>query len=91
MTKQEEIKRGIAEIVVTTLIDETDYLESPELNQIAGDIVGKILSYLHSQGVVIKVKCPSCVFSQFGDEAVGMSPCFECNGTGHKTEPLRLK
>ena len=48
-----------------------------------------ILTFLHSQGVVIKVKCPDCVWSQFKtDESVGMTPCYHCNSTGYIFEPL---
>ena len=49
----------------------------------------KSLSCLHSQGVVIKVKCPDCNWSQFvGEESVGMTPCHTCNSTGYLIEPL---
>jgi len=47
-----------------------------------------ILDYLHSQGVVIKVKCPYCAWSSFEDEPVGMTPCEYCNSTGYVIEPL---
>ncbi len=32
----------------------------------------------------LKIKCPHCEWSQFqDDEAVGMTPCHECNSTGY--------
>lgn len=48
----------------------------------------EILSYLDSQWVVLKVKCSDCVWGQFGDETVGMTPCYRCNSTGYIMEPL---
>ncbi|KKM80157.1 hypothetical protein LCGC14_1342640 [marine sediment metagenome] len=46
--------------------------------------------WLEEQEASGKVKCPDCEWSQFGDEPVGMTPCYSCNSTGYLTEPLRL-
>jgi len=36
-----------------------------------------------------QVKCPDCEWSQFqSGEAVGMSPCYNCNSTGYTYEPV---
>ena len=48
----------------------------------------KSLNRLHLKGVVIRAKCPDCVWSQFGDESVGMTPCGTCDSTGYIIEPL---
>ena len=48
----------------------------------------KALRLLSDLGVVRRGKCPNCAWSQLGDEAVGMTPCFHCNSTGYITEPL---
>ena len=43
---------------------------------------------LSQRGVVRKVKCPNCEWSQFKDEVVGMTPCYSCDSTGYVEEPL---
>lgn len=53
-----------------------------------GAFADEILQYLHSQGVVKRVKCPDCEWSQFGEESVGMTPCFSCNSIGYLIEEL---
>ena len=98
MPKQEELREGIAETTITVLIDETDYLESPALNQVAGDITEKVLKYLHSQGVVIKVDCPKCsghgrpnkvTYNLHTGYCVSGHSCPNCNNTGYvAVEPL---
>jgi len=50
--------------------------------------INETLSHLRSQGVMLKVKCPDCEWSQFKGESVGMTPCFRCNSTGYIFEPL---
>ena len=87
MTKQEWIKEGIR----TRFVDAYggghlgEYFNSE-------DAAEDLMAYLHSQGAVIKVKCPDCDWSQFSslgkDEAVGMTPCYRCNSTGYIFEPL---
>lgn len=83
VTRQEKIREGIR----------TSILENTQVNLQRG-VVWKInglsnfLSFLRENGVVRKVKCPDCAWSQFGDEAVGMSPCHSCNSTGYTIEPL---
>lgn len=95
MTKQEEI-RGLVEFEICSSINgdrencektvcEGCSFKLPRLTE-ATDAV---FSYLHSQGVVIKVKCSDCEWSQFVDEEiVGMTPCHSCNSTGYLIEPL---
>jgi len=87
MTKQEEIREGVYKILkrhVKASIIQGEYLDG--CTQLASD---EIVQYLHSQGVVIKLKCPDCVWSQFADGgAIGMTPCYCCNSTGYTTEPL---
>ena len=78
MTTQDEIMEGVENIRREALGDDC-----------AGYLTDNILSYLHSQGVVIKVKCPDCEWSQFVDEeSVGMTPCYSCNSTGYLIESL---
>lgn len=52
--------------------------------------IDRDFQYLHSQGGMLKVKCPNCEWSQFEDEVVtlGMTPCYRCNNTGYVYEPL---
>jgi len=94
MTKQEEIREGIAELFYKNWAEQSPnpYTSFGKLAKGVRDIYLKsadeFLSYLHSQGVVIKVKCPDCVWSQFGEGAVGMTPCYRCNSTGYIIEPL---
>ena len=88
MTKQEEISQRIKEILIKPLkvpyqMDAAEMMVQGAINQ-----AGEILSYLHKEGAMINVKCPNCEWSQFGDEAVGMTPCFYCNSTGYIVEPL---
>lgn len=82
MTKQEEIREGIKKGIADYF--GVDKIQEPFLNELPDSMV----AYLHSQSVVIRVKCPSCVWSQFGDEATGMTPCYHCNSTGYLIEPL---
>ena len=51
-------------------------------------IASLIYNNLHSQGVVIRVKCPDCAWSQFQHESAGMAPCYTCDSTGYLIEPL---
>ncbi len=45
---------------------------------------------LADAGVVIKVKCPDCEWSQFVEsyESRGMEFCLSCNSTGYLIKPL---
>ncbi len=53
------------------------------------DLVEKVLQKEHSLGVVMRVKCPDCEWSQFtGEYSVGMTPCYTCFSTGFITRPL---
>ena len=48
-----------------------------------------LIAWLKSQGVVQKVECPDCTWSQFQDgESVGMTPCLSCNSTGYITKEI---
>jgi len=93
MTKQEKIREGIARtsyhfdnrgkgcfIKWEVLASEhkIPYYEFADI----------VLYKQDSQGVVIRVKCPYCEWSQFGEEAVGMTPCYSCNSTGYIIKPL---
>ena len=51
-------------------------------------LANNTLIFLHSQDVVRKIKCPDCVWGQFGEEAVGMTPCHSCNSMGYIIDPL---
>lgn len=93
MTKQEEIRKGIATTIPPldcSFCVHFGYCEweGEGLCLARYELADSIRWYLHSQDVMLKVKCPDCVWSQFGDEAVGMSPCLECNSTGYIYEPL---
>ncbi len=78
MTKQEEI----AEQIFCWL----EEMQKAELSPLI--VTQKILKYLREQGVTTRAKCPDCEWSQFGDEMVGMTPCYHCNSTGWITEPI---
>jgi len=89
MTKQEEIREGMAKLT------EDRFRIPAESAGLTWDtnfncmLASNIMEYLHSQGVVMKIKCPDCEWSQFGDkESVGMTPCFSCNSTGYMFKPL---
>jgi len=89
MAIQEEIREGIAR--KQAKFDDWDW--DTQLSKVDKGMylryADKLLSYLHSQGVVVKVKCPDCEWSQFvGGESVGMTPCHTCNSTGYIYEPL---
>ncbi len=83
MTKQEYVQRYLEDILGDAWrkgghkqgIDVTEEADKARL-------------HLTKWGVVIKVKCPDCVWGQFGDEPVGMTPCRTCNSTGYIIEPL---
>ncbi len=47
-----------------------------------------LMKRLDELGVVIKVKCLDCSWSQFEGESVGMTACYSCNSTGYIIEPL---
>ena len=79
MSKQSKIRKGMEEYVSSGV----------EQGLPVGLIVGEILSFLDSQGVVRKVKCPDCFWWEAKpDEAWGGSPCYSCNSTGYIYEPL---
>lgn len=88
MTKQEWVEEVIAEEVIGAI--QRFKKERPyALHQLATDTAKATVSRLHSQGVVIKVKCLDCTWSQFAEgEAAGMTPCHSCNSTGYRIEPL---
>ena len=85
MTKQEEIREGIKKIFLATYHAGTISVSISDVLEVSTQ---ELLELLHSQGVVKKVKCPDCEWSQFGEEHVGMTPCFSCNSTGYILEPL---
>ena len=84
MDKQEEMAEWINKYLTGQFICDPTELPDDECRNEAREI----LSYLHSQGVGIKAKCPDCSWSQFGDEVVGMTPCYSCNSTGYIVESL---
>ena len=72
-TGDKDIREGIARLIPTKGCAECD-----------DAIPDMIIEYLKSQGVVRKVKCPHCSWSEFkSGEHVGMTPCFNCNSTGY--------
>lgn len=77
MTKQEEIQEGIADI-----------LEVWMTRDLALATARTIMAKGSYQGVVIKVRCSDCEWSQFKEEVAGMAPCYSCNSTGYIIEPL---
>ena len=101
---REEIREGIARVIccfangdaeskpASKSCAECEY-NTPDspfpdcFHDIRRDIEG-ILTYLHSQDVMIKVKCPDCCWGQFYEETVSMTPCYSCNSTGYRIEPL---
>jgi len=87
MTKQEEIREGLAREICKRDNEDWDALSYSE-KDFCREKSRLHLLYLHSQGAVIKVKCPNCGWSQFGGESVGMTPCHFCNSTGYIIEPL---
>lgn len=82
MTRQQKIREGLHNALQgdnpTVVGEPCPYCRDTEI----------ALNYLDSVGAVLKVKCPDCEWSQFIDEAVGMTPCPSCNSTGYKIEPL---
>jgi len=90
MSKQESIREGIAKIVFSNgdYDDAKVFWSNEKHKEHYRWMAAELLSYLHSQGVVIKAKCPDCVWGQFGEEPVGMTPCNSCNSTGYIVEPL---
>ena len=80
MTKQKEIDWGLRNLIrELTGEDGTVFLYNGSKT---------IREYLCSQGAMLKVKCPDCVWWQFEGEVVGMTPCYRCNSTGYIFEPL---
>ena len=85
MTKQEKIRKGIRAFFESNFYDDKWHQPIWSLDFAVEKF---ITDTLHSQGVVIKAKCPDCAWSQFKDEVVGMTPCDSCNSTGYIIEPL---
>lgn len=98
MATREKIWEGIV-----SLIEENTTFTKGKYSPLAGpltsdvrkmdckpsELASELLAYLHSQGGMLKVKCPDCEWSQFQDgEAVGMTPCLSCNSTGYIYKPL---
>lgn len=75
---REEIGEVLAHLDLHLTYD--GYLSAEDLDN--------IFQCLHSQGVVIRIKCPDCEWSQFKEECVGMTPCYSCNSTGYIIKPL---
>ena len=101
MTKQEKIREGIDMkapipqalngVLLDFLADYDGYkvgILSKHLDFYIARAIRNAMYALHSQGCRIRVKCPDCEWSQFGDEAVGMTPCVTCNSKGYLIEPL---
>ena len=84
MDKRGEIREGVEEAILPQPTSKTWVNRN-----IAKQISKEVIDYLHSQGAVLRVKCPDCEWSQFvGEESVGMTPCHSCNSTGYLIEPL---
>lgn len=77
MATKEEIRGGIENL-----------LEHYGIGTNAEYVSRRLVGYLHSQGAVIRVKCPDCSWYKFEDEVVGMTPCHSCDSTGYIVEPL---
>ncbi len=78
-----KIREGIARYLTKQFIwSEPDEMPEDECYTEADYIP----SYLHSQGIVRKAKCPYCAWSQF--DSASMTPCSNCNSTGYTIEPL---
>ncbi len=80
MTKQEKIMAGVDKIMWEAIGDDE------------GVIARNIMGYLHSQGVVLKVDCPTCGgdgrIQKFMDRTFS-NRCPKCNGYGYvAVEPL---
>ena len=90
MTKQEEIREGIdANIEFVLMAAYHAGKTGVSMSETTDKCRVHLKEYLYSQGVVIKVKCPHCAWSQFqSDESVAMTPCHNCASTGYITEPL---
>lgn len=95
MTKREEIREGVAERIYKWYFRNSQLNDWGEWSKVSSATRGMILAitdmvleYENSQGIVIKVKCPDCCWSQFGDKVAGMTSCLSCNSTGYIIEPL---
>ena len=91
MTKQEDVARRVKDILTNNSgrICHLYMQPSNALVVLCQSIADEILRDEASQGVMLRVKCPDCEWSQFGDgESVGMTPCLRCGSTGYITEPL---
>jgi len=87
MPKQEEILQGLEQSIRLGICAYQHLGFDRE--EMYHEIALKARKTLISQGVVIKVKCLDCEWSQYGDEeSVGMTPCHSCNSTGYIYEPL---
>jgi len=72
MTKQDRLEQVIREAIEPYLV-----------RAVCSGFETAILEALSREGVVIKVKCPDCEWSKFGDESSGMTPCYHCDSTGY--------
>jgi len=96
MKKQEEIREGIEqtirdsykELQALNKLDPVTHNIDKAIRVVLFEQSTKAITRLHSQGVVIKVKCPDCAWGQFGEESVGMTPCYSCNSTGYIFKPI---
>ena len=94
MIKQDIIREGMWEFIleIRQYLCNTEFAPEPFTAPVDLDVLREMgnaqLKKMDSQGVVIKVKCPDCVWSQFGEEHVGMTPCDTCNSTGYILESL---
>ena len=95
MTKQDIIREGIKEWVleIRQYLCNTEFAPKPFTKPVDPSVLTegfpqKLIKFLGDDGVMIKVKCPDCEWGQFGEEVVGMTPCYSCNSTGYIIEPL---
>lgn len=89
MATREQIREGMYQIIMSASEDVSVYEGEIEIyEECVRNRTKEALKYLHSQGVMIKIKCPDCCWSQFKEEHVGMTPCHSCNSTGYIVKSL---
>lgn len=97
MTKQEEIRKGIEQLIIDSYkelqdlnnLDPISHNINKAIRVVLFEQSNKGMVKLHSQGLMIKVKCPNCVWAEFeGEMSIGMASCPRCDCTGYIYEPL---
>ena len=98
MTKQEEIREGIAKQLFANFdaiyrIDRRTWEQLSKFNNIKQwwlTQADKILSYLHSKGVVIKVFCRNCQHG-YVIHRTNKTRCSVCKGKGYVVAELLIE